>query len=238
MQTASVLVSTLFLLTDLLGMSFACPLSAWAVQCGDTLSGDGTTVVLETDLTCASQSAGRAVTAEAKSAEATAGVRLAGAVTLDLNGHTLACGAGVQQGIRAVEAKVRNGVVSGCAIGLVASGKGIAVQDMVFTGNSIGLLVQGGRQGIYVNNTAMENGTGFAFEDSSSDNVLLNNTATRNTAGGFSMDAGARHTLIGNTSSFNSVGFTTSSEDDLRFIGNLAEGNINGFNTHRDRRAQ
>lgn len=230
-------------LTGLLSLSLAHPRSAGAVQCGDTLSGDGTTVVLEADLTCASLTAERAVMAEAKSAAATAGVRLEGAVTLDLNGHTLSCGAGVQQGIHAVGAKVRNGTVTGCAIGVATSGAFIAVQDMVFSGNSIGLLVQDGRGGIYVNNTATENETGFAFEESifedgSADNVLLNNTATRNSGVGFDMTGGARNTLIGNTSSFNSVGFTTDSEDKLRFIGNLAEGNIVGFATYNDRRTE
>jgi parallel beta-helix repeat protein len=177
--------------------------------------------------------------AEAKAANAAAGVRLENGVTLDLNGHTLSCGAGVQQGIRAVEAKVRNGTVRGCAIGVAASGKAIVMQDMVFTGNSIGLLVQGGRQGIYVNNTAMENGTGFSFEDSSGDNVLLNNTATHNRDGGFGMDGGARNTLIGNTASFNGgAGFFSGGEYDSRFIGNLAEGNINGFNTSSDHRTE
>lgn len=223
--------STALLLAVLL--TFALPAYAAQVHCGDVLTGSGTTYVLDTDLVCTQAALGQA----APASPVTAGLTLGEAATLDLNGHTFWCGPGIQHGIRMTGGHLRNGTVANCPVGVGMIGKGI-VENMVFAHNEFGLFVQGRGHSLFINNTATENGTGFVFEDTATDNVLLNNTATYN-VGGFALDGGEHNTLIGNTATFNrGVGFATGGEQDLRVLGNLAEANGSGFDISDNRRSE
>jgi parallel beta-helix repeat protein len=203
-----------------LGVSLALPLSARAVQCGDVLISAGT-VVLDSDLTCPNpdQDAYRA------------GLEAFGDTILDLNGHTISCGVGLRRAIRLGGAILRNGTIANCPEGLYIDGGKAMVEHMVFTHNTVGVLVNGGHGNTLRNNTAIENVYGFAVipneEDDTGpdDNVLLNNLATRNSGAGFTVGKGRRNRLIGNTASINGIGFIFNTADFFASA-NVAEENL------------
>jgi parallel beta-helix repeat protein len=220
MRIPSVSVSTFLLLTGLLGVSFAQPLSAWAVQCGDKLISAGT-VVLDADLTCPNPDldADRA------------GLEVFGDTILDLNGHTISCGTQLGRAIRMGGAVLRNGTIANCPVGLYIDGQKALVEHVVFTHNIVGVRVNGGHGNTLRNNTASENEYGFAVspneEDDTGpeDNVLIDNVATRNSKVGFAVGLGRHNRLLGNTASLNGKGFVLNTTD-VFAKANVAEENL------------
>jgi parallel beta-helix repeat protein len=219
MRIPSVSVSTFFLLTGLLGVSFAQPLSAWAVQCGDVLVSAGT-LVLDADLTCPNPDLD----------SHRVGIEVLGGTILDLNGHTVSCGADLGRAIRLRHAQLRNGTIANCDEGITVN-DGVVVERVVFIHNTVGVRVNGGHDNTLRNNTAMENEYGFLVfpneEDDTGphDNVLINNLATRNSGSGFVIGKGRHNRLLGNTASLNGKGFVLNSAD-IFAKANVAEENL------------
>lgn len=220
MRMPSVSVSIFLLLTGLLGVSLAQPLSAWAVQCGDDLFSGGT-IILDRDLTCANPDPDDIYAV---------GLLLGDGTILDLNGHTISCTGGLKRAIRMGHAQLRNGTIANCEEGVRVS-NGVVVEQVVFTHNSVGVRINGGHGNTLRNNTANENEYGFAVspneEDDTgpNDNVLINNLATRNSVIGFVVGKGQRNRLIGNTASLNGKGFVLNTADFFASA-NVAEENL------------
>ena len=224
----------------LLGLSIV-PMSAHALQCGDTI-GPKETVILDSDIGPCQASEG--------------GLTIRGPTTLDLNGFALSCqnlGNGVPNGItiEGKNAKVRNGSIENCLTGVVITGEGkhrlenLTVQEAAISGfhiqsdsnmlaaNSaedsgfVGFLVSGHKNRLTHNSAKGSHSHGFRL--SGDKNKLTSNTAMAN-EDGFHV-RGDRNRLTKNTATSNDFyGFLDDRGDRNAFVRNTATANrVAGF---------
>ena len=134
-----------------LALAFATS-SASAVKCGDTIKKK---TVLKKDLTC------NCPGSSSDYEYGFAALTVEGPATLDLNGHTVSCSAGVGDlsfciQINGTGAKIQNGTVSKCYVGVGGSSfQGALIKDII----------------------AKETAGGFGLFDDSKDNTLLDVTS-------------------------------------------------------------
>ena len=214
------------------GTPGATPASAQVV-CGQRI-GPNETVVIENDLDCAFPF----------------GLEVSGpGATLDLNGNTLTCTDPNIEGIilTGQGAKVRNGVVDGCLVGIVIEGSGrhrvedMLVHNTVESGVVVGsdrnqlrriTVAESGEDGVMVSgqrntitdSTAVGNSNvGFSVLDTATQTQLRSNRALRNAAGIVAHGSGSQ--VRDNTANANGEGGIGVFGSDQEVRGNTASGN-------------
>ena len=178
------------------GLTLSTPAYVQA-QCADRI-GPNETVVLQSNIEPCSS----------------AGIRIAGPATLDLNGYRIQC-TGTTDGLtlHGQKAKVLNGEIRGCVTGVTLTGDGKhRVQGVVATSSrDMGFLVVSDRN-VLKNNVASNSAFGSGFRIKGDRNVLSNNVARDGEASGFTIE-GDRNRLTKNRSNENdSTGFTITGE--------------------------
>ena len=184
---------------------------SWAghVACGDMITSSTT---LDTDVgPCATNPA----------------LTVVGPAQLDLGGKTVSCTSVATIGILLTGqgAKLRNGVVSGCDVGVRLAGTGRhRVERVLATGNNVGFsLLSSSERNTLKENAATDNMGGFLLDGDRA--TATDNTATGNSGNGFESFFTDRLTLRGNTAADNGArGFITSGTNH-RYTKNVAQQN-------------
>mgnify|MGYP001396255378 CR=1 FL=1 len=165
------------LLAVLIGAAWAWPARAAVLGCG-AIVGPGRTMALEADVTAC----GPGLPA----------VTVVGPVTLDLRGHEVTCASGATPGDRPIgiqvlgsKAKVKNGTVRGCLLGVSLEGEGHTLSQMLIDRSLLeGVYVAGTRNRLKdVVSAASQYGGGFLVDGES--NRVSGCTASGNSRQGF-----------------------------------------------------
>jgi nitrous oxidase accessory protein NosD len=193
---------------------------ARAVSCGDVL-GPGGVVVLSEDLAC----------------DMSPALTVEGPVTFDLRGFTVACDPAGGTGIDVIgsQARIRNGTIESCAIGMVVEGDGghrltrLTVTSPDVPGNAgIGFQVKSGGNRFARNLVKQSAGEGFRLGDdgvTADQNRLVSNKVVDSENHGFRVRIGERNLFLRNLSNRNRGEGFRSQDRDNQFWSNKAYDN-------------
>jgi parallel beta-helix repeat protein len=207
--------------------------SAHAVACGDAL-GPGGVVVLSADLSCATSPA----------------LTVEGPVTFDLRNFTVACDPAGGTGIDVIgsQARIRNGTIENCAIGMVVEGDGghrltrLMVTSPDVPGNAgIGFQVKSGGNRFARNLVKQFAGEGFRLGDggvTADQNRLVSNRVVDSENHGFRVRIGEGNLFVDNIAKRNTGEGFRSQDRDNRFLSNKAYDNGDEGFRIRDEAAQ
>jgi parallel beta-helix repeat protein len=142
------------------------PRAAAAVDCGDVLTGP-TAFRLDRDLSCAGPTA----------------LTVRGGATLDLGRHVVTCVAGgIGIALAGTAARVANGTVTGCDVGVALSGEGHLVHGVRARFNGEGFRADAGVDGVRLRDNAAEFNRASGVRLSGSRNTISRNRALGNGA--------------------------------------------------------
>ncbi|HYZ26870.1 MAG TPA: right-handed parallel beta-helix repeat-containing protein [Geminicoccaceae bacterium] len=206
---------------------------AHAVSCGDVL-GPGGVVVLSQDLSC----------------DTLPVLTVEGPVTFNLRGFRVVCDPAGGTGIDVIgsQARIRNGTIENCAIGMMVEGEGghrltrLTVRSPDVPGNGgIGFQVKSGRNRFVRNLVEKFAGEGFRLGDdgvTADQNRLVFNKVIDSENHGFRVRIGQRNLFIRNIAKRNTGEGFRSQDRDNQFFSNKAYDNADEGFRIRDEAAQ